>query len=47
LKGPENLYHSHGFFSAIEIDTMHTGLPNHVNNWQNHLKIATGLIYHF
>jgi hypothetical protein len=31
----------------IEVDYMHTGLPNNSNNWQNHLKIAAGLIYHF
>lgn len=36
-------------FSAclIEVDYMRTDLPNNVNNWQNHLKIATGFIYHF
>ena len=36
-------------FSArlIELDYMHTNLPNNDNNWQNHLKIAAGLIYHF
>ena len=36
-------------FSArlIELDYMHTNLPNNGNNWQNHLKIAAGLIYHF
>ena len=36
-------------FSArlIELDYMHTNLPNNGNNWQNHLKIAVGLIYHF
>jgi hypothetical protein len=26
---------------------MHSDLPNNSNNWQNHLKIAAGLIYHF
>ncbi|MDR3736497.1 MAG: outer membrane beta-barrel protein [Acidobacteriaceae bacterium] len=31
----------------LEADYMRTNLPNNVNNWQNHLKIATGLIYHF
>jgi peptidoglycan-associated lipoprotein len=36
-------------FSArlIELDYLHTNLPNNSNNWQNHLKIAAGLIYHF
>ena len=36
-------------FSArlIEVDYMHSDLPNNSNNWQNHLKIAAGLIYHF
>jgi hypothetical protein len=36
-------------FSArlIEVDYMHSYLPNNSNNWQNHLKIAAGLIYHF
>jgi hypothetical protein len=31
----------------IEVDYMHSDLPNNSNNWQNHLKIAAGLIYHF
>ena len=36
-------------FSArlIEVDYMHSDLPNISNNWQNHLKIAAGIIYHF
>ncbi len=36
-------------FSArlLELDYMRTTLPNNVNNWQNHLKISAGLIYHF
>jgi hypothetical protein len=32
---------------AVELDYLRTGLPNNTNNWQNHLKIATGLVYHF
>jgi hypothetical protein len=36
-------------FSArlLELDFMRTNLPNNVNDWQNHLKISTGIIYHF
>ncbi len=30
-----------------EVDYLHTSLPNNTNNWQNHLKIAAGVIYHF
>jgi len=32
---------------AIELDYLRTGLPNNSTNWQNHLKIASGLIVHF
>jgi hypothetical protein len=31
----------------IEVDYMRSDLPNSVNNWQNHLKIAAGILYHF
>jgi len=31
----------------IELDYLRTGLPNNSTNWQNHLKIASGLIVHF
>jgi len=36
-------------FSArlIEVDYMYSDLPNISNDWQNHLKIAAGIIYHF
>jgi hypothetical protein len=26
---------------------MYSDLPNISNDWQNHLKIAAGIIYHF
>jgi hypothetical protein len=31
----------------VEVDYMHSNLPNNGNNWQNHLKIASGVLYHF
>jgi hypothetical protein len=36
-------------FSAriFELDYMRTDLPNNANNWQNHLKISAGIVYHF
>jgi hypothetical protein len=32
---------------VLELDYMRSDLPNNTSNWQNHLKISAGLIYHF
>jgi hypothetical protein len=32
---------------ALEIDYVHTGLPNNGSNSQNHLRLAIGASYHF
>jgi len=45
--GSEMIYTPNFSLRLIEVDYMHTDLPNNVNNWQNHLKIAAGLLYHF
>ena len=31
----------------VELNYLGTYLPNNINDWQNHLKIASGILYHF
>jgi hypothetical protein len=32
---------------VLQLDYLRTALPNNTNNWQNNLRISTGIILHF